>query len=148
MYVNMTQHIRCSEDVPFDKRLELIKQPTRQVILSVYSKPVYEFCEFYNITHPEKTDKTPTGHAWNDDACDYYLRINSGVEENNPHYINLNIFTWFHKLIAKKYIERHYKQYTTTGGRRRSAKPAKKQSARRRRSSKRKARKSRITRRR
>jgi hypothetical protein len=97
----------------------------------------------------KKPRQHPTGHAWNDDAFYYYTRIDSGDEDNNPHYINLSIFTWIHKLIATEYIKRHYKQYTTTGGRRRSSKPSKKRpTARRRRSSKRNARKARATRRR
>ena len=145
----MSKFIPITDEGSFDPTLELKNQPTREVKLSVYSKPVYEFCNFYNTTHPEKTTKTPTGYEWNDDANYYYSIISSGKENNTSHYINLSIFTWFHKLIAREYTKRHYKQYTTPGGRRRSSKSSKKQSARRRRSSKaRKARKTRTTRRR
>jgi hypothetical protein len=147
----MNKFIPITDTVSFDPTLELKKQPTREVILSVYSKPVYEFCNLYNTTHPEKTTKNPTGYEWNHDASQYYLMISSGKVNDESHYINLNLFTWFHKLIATEYIKRYYKQYTPTGGRRsKSSKPSKKRlTARRRPSSKaRKARKSRTTRRR
>jgi hypothetical protein len=145
----MSKLILITDEGSFDPTLQLKNQPTREVKLSVYSKPVYEFCNFYNTTHPEKTTKTSTGHEWNHDASRYFSMISSGEVDNTSQYINLNIFTWFHKLIATEYIKRYSKQYTPTGGRRRSSKPSKKRpTARRRRSSKaRKVRKARATRR-
>jgi hypothetical protein len=128
---------------PYDQLLPVNQQKTREIKPNFYSKPVYDFCMKYNEFH--------SGYKWVPALDTFDSELSRGEYDNNNFYINMNIFTWEHLLVAEYYIQKHKQLYSkdVKGGRRRSKK---RPTARRRRSSKarnsRKSRKSRNTRRR
>ena len=135
-------YIHFDDKQPFDPDVPPIKQKMRQVKLSYYSKPVYEFCKKYKEIHSGK-------HQWDQSNAIFDSKLMKGELDQTIFHININIFTWPNLMVAGKYIELHKKEYLLdpqSPGRRRPSK--KRPTARRRRSSKaRKARKSRTTRR-
>jgi hypothetical protein len=126
---------------PFDPKVPQNEQIARQVKLSNYSKPVYEFCKYYTTTHY-------SGYKWENSYSHFENDLNYSRRDQEIFIININIFTWSHYMVAEKYIQKYKDQYSQepkSAGRRRSQK---RPTARRRRSSKaRKSSKSRATRR-
>ena len=121
---------------PFKPNIPLNEQIMREVKLSHYSKPVYQFCKYY-------FDKNRI--TWNESLTHFLNDLNKNLYDETSYYINLNLSVDENILVAERYIENHKKQYDAdkSGGRSRSKK---RPTARRRRSSK--SRKSRATRRR
>ena len=125
----------------FDSKLPPIQQPRREVVISNYSKPVYEFCKQY-ITQQGKT----SGGRYDTAYVVFDSDLMKGLNDNVKFYIHMSMFSSPHLSVARRYIDKHEKIYQSGSGRRSSKK---RPTARRRRSSKaRKARKSRSTRRR
>ena len=110
----------------------------REVKLSHYSKPVYQFCKYY-------FDKNHI--TWNGSLTHFHNDLNKNLYDETSYYINLNLSVDKNILVAEKYIEKYKTQYDAdkSAGRRRISK--KHPTARRRRRSS-KSRKSRATRRR
>ena len=133
-------------ETPFDPTLPLISQPSRELVLNKYSKPLYEFCKYYVDKNFEQNVEGPI------EKTQFECNINAGVYDKRQYVININTWTWENMLIVQKYIEKYKNLYestsNSTGGRRRSKK---RPTARRLRSSKarkaRKVRKARATRR-
>lgn len=138
-------YIPFNDSNPFNPDVPPNGQKMRQVKLSYYSKPAYEFCKKYMEVHTFK-------HPWDQSDSAFDSSLNGNKLDDKLFIISMSLFDWSNYMVAEKYIEKHKKQYEAdkSGGRRRISK--KRPAARRGRSSKarkaRKARNSRATRRR
>ena len=137
-------YIPFNDPQPFDPVVPPIGQKMRQVKLSYYSKPVYEFCKYYTTIHH-------SGYKWEDSYSNFENDLNYSRRDQETFLININMFTWSHYMVAEKYIQKYKDRYShepKSAGRRRSQKRPTARRLRRRSSKARKARKSRATRRR
>ena len=67
---------------PFDPKVPQKEQITRQVILSNYSKPVYEFCKYYTTTHH-------SGYKWEDSYSNFENDLNYSRRDQETFLINI-----------------------------------------------------------
>jgi hypothetical protein len=110
--------IPFNDKQPFDPDVPENEQITREVILSNYSKPVYEFCKYYTTKHHSH-------YKWENSYSDFDIDLNYSRRDQEKFFININIFTWSHKMVAEKYIQKYNYQYSQepkSAGRRRSQK--------------------------
>lgn len=97
--------VKLSDSTPFNPDLQRIEQPTRELVLNTYSKPLYEFCEQYLTINFLLIDHGP------EEESQFEVELRETEYDRKHFFLNISTPTWPHLFVAKSYITNHAELY-------------------------------------